>query len=219
VQLAVSQIAVLFIGCQNDFATVDSKLHGFSKDDVEVTDMLNKSMLVVKEIRAAGGKAFHAPFQDGVSTLGSWKPDICGTIVPKACDVVVVGKTGLLDVFPSTNLEAQLITHGIKTIVLGGFLTNCCTESTLRMACKNGFNVITLTDCMATTSIEGETLATEGTCAVPCLPMTAEDFIGELQTSAATADLSPKFRSNASSDVSTCTPSSSIRSFSVYCMP
>ena len=37
-------------------------------------------------------------------------------------------------------------------VVLAGFLTNCCVESTMRSAYENGYRVITLTDCTAATS-------------------------------------------------------------------
>merc|ERR1712227_680251 len=43
-----------------------------------------------------------------------------------------------------------------ETVVLAGFLTNCCVQSTMRTAYEKGFNVITLTDAMATTSTEGQ---------------------------------------------------------------
>ena len=61
-----------------------------------------------------------------------------------------------LDAFPGTDLEAKLKENGIETIVMGGFLTNCCVESTMRKAYEKGFNVITLTDACATTSPEGQ---------------------------------------------------------------
>jgi nicotinamidase-related amidase len=34
-------------------------------------------------------------------------------------------------------------------------MANCCVESTMRDAYERGFNVITLTDCVATTSMAG----------------------------------------------------------------
>ena len=45
-----------------------------------------------------------------------------------------------------------LRSKGIDTVILGGFLTNCCVESTMRSAYENGYRVITLTDCLAATS-------------------------------------------------------------------
>ena len=35
-------------------------------------------------------------------------------------------------------------------------MANCCVESTMREACDKGFGVITLTDCVATTSMAGK---------------------------------------------------------------
>jgi len=52
---------------------------------------------------------------------------------PQPGDVVVQNKRGL-DAFPGTDLEAQLKANGIETVVLAGFLTNCCVESTMRTA-------------------------------------------------------------------------------------
>jgi nicotinamidase-related amidase len=66
---------------------------------------------------------------------------------------VIEGKRGL-DTFASTNLDFILRSKGIDTVILGGFLTNCCVESTMRSAYENGYRVITLTDCMAATSPE-----------------------------------------------------------------
>ena len=34
-------------------------------------------------------------------------------------------------------------------------MANCCVESTMREAFEKGYNVITLTDCVATTSAAG----------------------------------------------------------------
>ena len=48
-------------------------------------------------------------------------------------DIIINGKRGL-DAFPGTDLEEQLVSNGIKTVVLGGLLTNCCVESTMRTA-------------------------------------------------------------------------------------
>merc|ERR1711920_334463 len=81
---------------------------------------------------------------------------------PESGDILVTGKRGL-DCFPNTDLEAQLKLNGIETVVLGGFLTNCCVESTMRTAYEKGFNVITLIDCTATTSKTGQTAATSET--------------------------------------------------------
>ena len=72
--------------------------------------------------------------------------DVCA-----AGDILIEGKRGL-DTFASTNLDFILRSKGIDTIILAGFLTNCCVESTMRSGYENGYRVITLTDCTAATS-------------------------------------------------------------------
>merc|ERR1712061_411337 len=107
-------------------------------------------------------------------------------MTPEDGDVVVTGKKGL-DAFPGTDLEVQLKLHGIETIALAGFLTNCCVESTMRSACEKGFNVISLTDCTAATSVEGQAAATQGTFGMFSLPLNAQAFIDELALTVTTA--------------------------------
>merc|ERR1712100_962096 len=103
-------------------------------------------------------------------------------MAPHASDVVITGKKGL-DAFPGTDLEAQLKAHGIETIALAGFLTNCCVESTMRTAFEKGFNVVTLTDCTAATSLEGQKAAVEGTYGMFSTPMCASDLVAKLEAS------------------------------------
>ena len=85
---------------------------------------------------------------------GTWNAQICDALRPEPQDVVIIGKHGL-SAFPNTDLEQQLKTYGIETLALAGFMANCCVESTMREACDKGFDVITLTDCVATTSMAG----------------------------------------------------------------
>merc|ERR1712146_357421 len=104
--------------------------------------------------------------------------DFHESMQPQAGDVVVQGKKGL-DAFPGTDLEAQLKTNGIETVVLGGFLTNCCVESTMGTAYEKGFNVITLTDATATTSDEGQAV-TGGSFGMFSTPMTVAEYEAKL---------------------------------------
>ncbi len=84
---------------------------------------------------------------------GEWGAEIVDVLAPQAGDVVVEGKRGL-DTFATTNLDFILRARGITTIALGGFLTNCCVESTMRTGYEKGYKVITLSDCVAATSTE-----------------------------------------------------------------
>ena len=84
---------------------------------------------------------------------GSWGAAIVDDLAPAETDIVIEGKRGL-DTFASTNLDFILRSKGIETLIISGFLTNCCVESTMRSAYENGYRVITLTDCTAATSQE-----------------------------------------------------------------
>ena len=135
--------------------------------------MLANSQQVVEAARQAGVTIMHAPitFAEGYNEIsahpygilkgvvdgnafvkGTWGADIVDDLAPQEGDIVVEGKRGL-DTFASTNLDFMLRSKGITTIALGGFLTNCCVESTMRSGYENGYQVITLNDCVAATSI------------------------------------------------------------------
>lgn len=195
-----SKTALLCIEYQNEFTSEGGKLHDGVKEVMKKTDMLSKSAKVAQAVRDKGAKVMHAAitFKEDASdnpnknlgilagcasgnlfTEGSWNAKFCDAMEPNSKDLIVIGKKGL-DAFPGTNLEDLLVKNRIETVVLCGFLTNCCVESTMRTAFEKGFNVITLTDCCATTSEDGQKGAAEGTFGMFSKPMTAEDFTKEL---------------------------------------
>lgn len=196
VEVNPRKTAVVFIEFQNEFCSEGGKLHDAVKDNMMTTGMLDKAASLAKYVRALGVSVFHAPisfaadqsdnpnrnlgilagcYNDNLFTEGTWNSAICDAMNPEDSDVVVRGKKGL-SAFPGTDFEEQLMTKGIETVALAGFMANCCVESTMREAYDKGFNVITLTDCVATTSGEGYKAATEGTYAFFSQPMTAEEF-------------------------------------------
>jgi len=113
---------------------------------------------------------------DSLFTAGTWNSEICKEMTPKEGDIQVTGKKGL-DAFPNTTLDAELRKHGIETVMLCGFLTNCCVESTMRTACEKGYNVLTVTDCCAATSTEGHQAAAGGTFGMFSKPMSCDEAI------------------------------------------
>jgi nicotinamidase-related amidase len=121
---------------------------------------------------------------------GTWGAQIVDELAPGGDDIIVEGKRGL-DTFASTNLDFILRSKGIRTVALGGFLTNCCVESTMRSAYEKGFDVVTLTDCVAATSQEEHQNAITYDFPMFSRPMTSEEFLGTLGGDAAgTSDTS-----------------------------
>ena len=173
-QLDPAKTAVVLIEYQNEFTSEGGVLHGAVAPVMDKTGMLAKTVALVGAARAAGVTIMHAPitFAPGYGELsrhpygilkgvvdgnafvkGTWGAAIVDDLTPADGDIVIEGKRGL-DTFASTNLDFILRSKGIETVILGGFLTNCCVESTMRSAYENGYRVITLTDCMAATSPE-----------------------------------------------------------------
>lgn len=89
------------------------------------------------------------------------------------------GKRGLCG-FATTNLDFILRSRGITNVVLGGFLTNCCVESTMRSGYEKGYNVVTLKDCTAALSEEDQRLAVEKNYPMFSRPMNHDEFLAEL---------------------------------------
>jgi nicotinamidase-related amidase len=169
-----AKTALLLIEYQNEFTSEGGVLHGAVQGVMEKTGMLANTVALVDQARAAGVTIMHAPitFAPGYAELtrhpygilkgvvdgnafvkGSWGAAIVDDLAPADTDIVIEGKRGL-DTFASTNLDFILRSKGIETVIIGGFLTNCCVESTMRSAYENGYRVITLTDCTAATSQE-----------------------------------------------------------------
>jgi nicotinamidase-related amidase len=173
-QLDPAKTALVLIEYQNEFTSEGGALHGAVAPVMEKTGMLPKTVALVEAARAAGVTIMHAPitFAPGYGELsrhpygilkgvvdgnafvkGTWGAAIVDDLTPADGDIVIEGKRGL-DTFASTNLDFILRSKGIETVILAGFLTNCCVESTMRSAYENGYRVITLTDCTAATSAE-----------------------------------------------------------------
>jgi nicotinamidase-related amidase len=97
---------------------------------------------------------------------------------------VIEGKRGL-DTFASTNLDFVLRSREVETVILGGFLTNCCVESTMRTAYEKGYDVVTVTDCTAATSDEEQRVATARDYPMFSQPMTSDEVVESLRAAVA----------------------------------
>lgn len=195
-----STTALVLIEYQNEFTTPGGVLHEAVAGVMDSTGMLDKTKDVVEAARAKGVAIMHAPitFVEGYNEItkhpygilkgvvdgnafvkGSWGAAIVDDLTPVAGDIVIEGKRGL-DTFASTNLDFILRSKGITTLVLGGFLTNCCVESTMRSGYENGYQVITLSDCVAGTSQEEHDNAITYDYPMFSRPVTAKEFLDEL---------------------------------------
>lgn len=194
------QTAVVLIEYQNDFTSEGGSLHAAVKGVMATEHMLPNTVETVARARELGATIVHAPitFTPDYHELsptpygilkgvvdsksfrkGTWGAEIVEDLTPVEQDIVIEGKRGL-DAFASTNLDFILRSRGITTIVLAGFLTNCCVESTMRTGYEKGFDVVTLKDCTATLSEEEQRLAIEKNYPMFSRPMDHQEFLAEL---------------------------------------
>jgi nicotinamidase-related amidase len=194
------ETALVLIECQNDFMSDGGAFHDGVKESMQANGMLEHAKTSLAAARSAGVTVMHAPisFAKGYAELGpspfgilkgvvdhnafvkgSWGAEIVGDLKPVEGEVIIEGKRGL-DVFASTNLDFILRSMRIKNLVLAGFLTNCCVESTMRTGFENGFNVVTLTDCMGATSTAEHDAAVSYTFPMFSTVSKSGDFVGEL---------------------------------------
>jgi ureidoacrylate peracid hydrolase len=192
--------ALVLIEYQNDFTSEGGTLHQAVKPVMDSSNMLANTVETVAKARKLGATIVYAPitFTDDYHELsptpygilkgvvdsksfrkGSWGAEMVDVLKPRPQDIVVEGKRGLCG-FASTNLDFVLRSRGITNIALGGFLTNCCVESTMRTGYEKGYNVVTLTDCTATVSEEEQRLSVEKNYPMFSRPLTHTEFLKEL---------------------------------------
>ncbi len=202
--------ALVLIEYQNDFTSEGGALHQAVKPVMQSTGMLGHTVATVERARELGALIVFAPIaftpdyhelsahpygilkgvvESKAFRKGTWGAEIVDVLPPTEQDIVIEGKRGL-DAFASTNLDFILRARGISTIALGGFLTNCCVESTMRTGYEKGYDVITLTDCTATVSEEEHRHAVEKNFPMFSRPLTHDAFLAELAGGPASAGAS-----------------------------
>jgi ureidoacrylate peracid hydrolase len=192
--------ALVLIEYQNDFTTEGGTLHGAVKPVMDSTNMLPNTVAAAKAARALGVQIMFVPIsfspdyrelaQEPYGILkgvvdsrsfqkGCWGAEIVDVLKPEGSDIVVEGKRGLCG-FATTNLDFILRSRGITDIALGGFLTNCCVESTMRTAYEKGYRVVTLTDCTATVSEDEQRFAVAKNFPMFSRPLDHKSLVAEL---------------------------------------
>ena len=173
-QLKPEETAVVLIEYQNDFTSDGGALHGAVAEVMDKTGMLGNTAALVEAARAAGATIIHAPiaFAEGYGEItdepygilkgvvdsnafvkGAWGAEIVDALARSQATSSSRASAGSTRSRRRTS-TSSCASKGIKTIALGGFLTNCCVESTMRSGYEKGYKVMTLTDCVAATSPE-----------------------------------------------------------------
>lgn len=178
-KIPAEKTAIVLIEPQNDFLSPGGTMYKYIADQLKERNVIENLVNLLDGARGKV-KIFYCPFQafqpgfpelkpDGPGTeglrgiememeadwgTGAWLegtpgPEIIEPLKPKKGDIIIRGKL-TLDAFHSTAINYLLRANEIEYIVLTGFHTNWCVESTARSAYDNGFRVIVIGDCTAT---------------------------------------------------------------------
>lgn len=168
--------ALILIEMQNDFLSPKGKLNHLVADVVEKTDIIKNANRAINLARKKGIPIYWIPiqFSNGHQEIGSnpkgilkivkdndafvresWGAKIHEEMEYSKNDLVINGKSSIC-AFSGTNLDHILRNNQIDTILLGGFLSHVCVTSTMVSAYDKGYDVITLTDSVATAGQEAQ---------------------------------------------------------------
>lgn len=166
--------ALLLVDIQNDFLDENGILSKVVKEQVQNLNLVEKINNLINNAREEGVKIFHAPiaFSSTYSELGqnpygvakivkesgAFKEGergamICSKINLTKDDVVLPFKKSI-SAFKTTNLDGVLRTKGINTLVIAGLLTDACMLATVIEGYDLGYNIITVKNLNAATSVK-----------------------------------------------------------------
>ena len=144
--------ALLLIDVQREYFTRDGPL--WIPDGPAVLDRLAG---LLGEARAAGTAVLHVQHHEAagsaVFAAGTPAVETMEEVAPEAGEPLVVKH--LPGAFGGTELDTLLRERETKTVVIGGFMTHMCCDTTAREAHARGLEVVFLTDGTATRNLDG----------------------------------------------------------------
>lgn len=146
---SLSASALVMVDCQNTYRQGIMQLTHVEPAILEAQKLLNKA-------RALGIPIIHIQHDAGPGTPYDIRADIgaiAEEVAPKNGEAVVVKQYP--NAFWNTPLEAQLKSLNIEHIVLAGFMTHMCINSTARGAFNLGFKPTVVASACATRSLVG----------------------------------------------------------------
>ena len=198
--MKAKETAVILIEFQNDFCKEGGILHDGVKQEISRQGTITNAVKLAEGARKKGAMVIHTPFvfnekyfkdhemigivkavADGNAFReGTWGAKIIDELKPKEGDKVVTGKCTLCG-FNNTDLEKIIKKANIKNIVIGGFLTNFCVESTARTAYDKGYSVTVIKDATAANSSEDQNYVEEKILPLLGQTLSVDQFLSQLE--------------------------------------
>lgn len=208
--IPAEKAGIVLIEPQNDFLKPGGTMYQYIEDQLEKRNVISNLENLLDSARGKVDifyVPFH-PFKEGFPELkedgpaceglrglememeaewgtGAWLegtpgPEIIDELEPEEDDIIVEGKK-TLDAFHSTALDYLLRANEIEYIVMTGFHTNWCVESTARSAYDKGYRVVVISDCTATDTQEEQDYAEEYIFPKIGEVMSSEEFLEALE--------------------------------------
>lgn len=190
--------ALILIGLQRDYFSVDGLLHAAFEDSVQ--RVLENTVHLVASLAKTEATIISTPiyFTPGYEELKE-PIGVLATIrekgafrmgSPTAAEVpelahykgriqVVPGKRGL-NAFAETRLDDELRARDITDVVLAGAVTSLCIDSTARSAVDRGYRVTVLSDCTSARSLLEQALYCEQIFPMYARVMTSHELLDAL---------------------------------------
>lgn len=133
VPAALHQSALVIIDAQNTYTKGVMRLDGVEAALVECAALLGRA-------RAAGRPIIHIVHNGGAGSaydLDAEIGQIAAPVTPLPGELVI--KKSYPSSFEKTDLGERLLALGAKDLILAGFMTHMCVNSTARAAFNNGF--------------------------------------------------------------------------------
>lgn len=148
--------ALVLIDCQNTYTQGVMELEG-------VQDALDETAALLDRARTAGIPVIHIQHDDGPGSLYDIRADIgaiAEQVAPRGDEPVIVKQ--FPNSFVQTELDERLKALGASNLVLAGFMTHMCVNSTARGAFSLGYAPTVVASATATRplpGVGGETVA------------------------------------------------------------
>lgn len=148
---SLSESALVLIDCQNTYRQGIMQLEG-------VEPALEEAARLLARARAKGRPIFHIMHDAGPGSPYDVRAEIghiADIVAPREGEAVIVKK--FPSSFEQTDLHEQLQKIGAKNLVLAGFMTHVCVNSTARVAFNRGYGTTVVAAATATRALPGPT--------------------------------------------------------------
>jgi len=146
---SLSESALVLIDCQNTYRHGIMQLEG-------VEPALEEAARLLARARAKGTPIFHIMHDAGPGSPYDVRAEIgqiADIVAPRDGEPVIV--KNFPSSFEQTNLHEQLQKIGAKNLVLTGFMTHVCVNSTARAAFNRGYGTTVVAAATATRALPG----------------------------------------------------------------